>query len=74
MKKVLVKTTNTLEVGDIVQHGNMFDGFTYTTVAELNRSTHNRMIQVLEKFSHGGIGGVWHGKNARWYVANLDAK
>ena len=65
---VIRTSTNQLKVGDVIQHGNMIHGFMYTTVAELNVSTHNRMIEVLEQFSHGGIGGTWHGKNAIWYV------
>jgi hypothetical protein len=66
--KIVRTTTNQLQIGDVIQHGNIFDGFTFTTVNELNRSTHSNMIEVLEKFNHGGVGGTWYGKNAIWYV------
>jgi hypothetical protein len=65
---VVRTSTNQLKVGDVIQHGNIIHGFMFTTVAELNRSTHSNRIEVLEQFSHGGIGGTWHGKNAIWYV------
>jgi hypothetical protein len=61
-------TTAQLKVGDIIQHGNIFDGFIFTTVVELNDSTWNRMRQVLEKFEHGGIAGNYYGKNMIWFV------
>jgi hypothetical protein len=66
----LVTRTSTakLKVGDVIQHGNMFTGFNYTTVVELNHSNHSNMMQVLEKFGRGGVAGNWYGKNAIWYV------
>jgi hypothetical protein len=66
--KIVRTTTNQLQIGDVIQHGNIFDGFTFTTVNALNRSTHSNMIEVLEQFNHGGVGGTWYGKNAIWYV------
>ena len=69
-------TTNNLKVGDILQHGNMFIGFTYTTVMALEawdnepewkRRPHNK-IRVMEKFESGAVGGYWSGKNATWDV------
>jgi hypothetical protein len=65
---VIRTTTNQLKVGDVVQHGNMFTDFNYTTIKEINYSTHNNMMQILETFNHGGVAGNWHGKNAIWYV------
>jgi len=61
-------TTAQLKVGDTIQHGNMFTGFNYTKVNELNDSTWNNMRQVIEQFGKGGIAGNWYGKNMIWYV------
>jgi hypothetical protein len=73
MKTIVRKSTAKLQVGDVIQHGNMFDGFMFTTVTELNHSNHSNMIEVLEKYNHGGVGGTWYGKNAIWYVAEIGA-
>ena len=73
MKAVIRTSTAKLNVGDVIQHGNIFDGFTYTTVRDLIKSGHSNMLQVVEQFNHGGMAGTWHGKNAIWYVKNLSA-
>ena len=67
---VIRTSTAKLKVGDVIQHGNIFSGFYYTTVVELNQSGNpaSRMIQVMQKFEHGGVGGYWEGKNGIWYV------
>ena len=68
-KAPVVRTsTKQLKVGDVIQHGNIYHGFMFTTVVQLNASTHSNMIEVVEQFSHGGSGGTWYGKNAIWYV------
>jgi len=66
-------STAKLQVGDVIQHGNIFDGFVFTTVNDLIKSGHSNMIQVVEQFNHGGKAGTWHGKNAIWYVKKVSA-
>jgi hypothetical protein len=73
MKAVIRTSTAKLKVGDVLQHGNIFYGFTFTTVKDLVKSNHSNMIEVVEQYNHGGTAGTWHGKNAIWYVQNVSA-
>ena len=73
MNTVTRTSTAKLKVGDVLQHGNIFYGFTFTTVKDLIKSNHSNMVEVVEQYNHGGIAGTWHGKNAIWYVKNVSA-
>jgi hypothetical protein len=67
--KSVIKTTTELQSGDVIQNGNMFDGFIYYTVLRLETiETKPRSLKLTIQFSHGGSESLSVGKNAHWDV------
>jgi len=67
--KTNVKTTSQLTVGDMIQNGNIFHGFNYYSVVDLQPTPLKpRSIKITLQFNHGGSESITVGKNAQWDV------
>ena len=67
--RVDTKTTTKLQVGDVIQNGNIFDGFIYYQVVAIEQLANKpRSAKLTIKFNHGGSESLIVGKNAHWDV------
>lgn len=67
-------TTMNLCVGDVVEIGNMFDGFSTYTIQEIAPSAYSKTkIAVTILFNHGGSHIEYSGKNTHWSVVKVGA-
>jgi len=53
--KTIRKTANQLEVGDVIQHGNIVLGFFTSTVERIQKSKQSSRVFIWLRFSHGGL-------------------
>ena len=75
MARTITTNTKNLEVGNTVEFGNIFAGFTYGKVLAVDEvEGHLRKRAVLIRFESGGVAQLIEGTNATWQVVNLNAK
>ena len=65
--KCKTKTTMNLVNGDVVLDGNMFAGFTTSTILDVAKSD-KATVFVTMKFESGAVATIGYGKNTRWSV------
>lgn len=69
MARTTATRTNKLAVGDTVEFGNMFAGFTYGKVLGIDAvEGHPRKLGVLVRFDSGGVAQLVEGIGATWHV------
>ena len=68
-KKCERKTTNKLQPGDVIQHGNIVVGFWYTMVMKVERSEYNKhKTTVTEMYDFLAPNRTDYGFGAVFYV------
>jgi hypothetical protein len=69
MARTVATRTNKLVAGDTVEFGNMFAGFTYGKVLDID-AVEGRPLKrgVLIRFDSGGVTQLIEGVGAIWYV------
>jgi hypothetical protein len=69
MARTIATRTNKLVAGDTVEFGNMFAGFTYGKVLDID-AVEGRPLKrgVLIRFDSGGVAQLIEGVGAIWHV------
>ena len=72
--KAVRTSTNNLQVGDVVQHGNCISGFYYATIAKIDSTSSKMALRIFQDYGSNvdSIGSVY-GKNGIWYVVKVGA-
>lgn len=74
MSRTITTRTNKLAVGDTVEFGNIFAGFTYGKVLDIDEvEGHPRKRGVLVRFDSGGVAQLVEGVGATWQVVKANA-
>jgi hypothetical protein len=69
MARTVTTRTNKLAVGDTVEFGNVFAGFTYGRILDIDEvDGHPRKLGVLVRFDSGGVAQLVEGIGATWQV------
>jgi hypothetical protein len=69
MSRTIATRTIKLAVGDVVEFGNMFDGFEYATIDAVEKvegRPQSRNVHI--RFNHGGVGVMLYGVGSIWNV------
>jgi len=66
--KTITKTTMNLQPGDVVLDGNMFIGYTTTTIISVERWDYNKRMATVELGFALGSAKINYGINTRWSV------
>ena len=53
--KTVRTTANRLQIGDVIQHGNVILGFYTSTVERIEKNKNNNRVLIWLRFNHGGL-------------------